>query len=734
MAVYAVTIFLSALLLFQVQLVIGKYILPWFGGTPAVWTTCMLFFQVLLMAGYAYSHLVATRLASRRQGLLHGALLAVSAALLVGQIALWGTPILPSADWKPDGSALPLARILAILTVGVGLPFFVLSTTSSLVQAWFNRMHPGRSPYRLYALSNAGSLLALLSYPFVVEPSLALRSQAMGWAAGYAVFAVLCGYLAVASARGGARSAGASVLAPAQENVPAPDAAGAPDGEGVHGGARPAVAHTIVTGDRGEEVRPTRLVRTLWLVLPAMGSVLLLATTNRICGDIGVVPLLWVLPLALYLVTFIVCFDRPGWYIRPAFVVAALVAAGGVAFVLFEPTGTLTFLPQVAAYGFALLVGCMICHGELVRLRPPPQHLTAYYLTLAAGGAAGGLFVGVVAPYVFDRLWELYIGYWGTTAALVVAMLRDRRSCLNGPHGWLWRHVARTAVTAVAIASVLAVPHFDPQSVRRVRNFYGILRVTDENVDDPDEHALVLYHGRIMHGSQLQDPELRRRPNTYYTERSGAGLAILNHPARALGPDGRGHMKIGVVGLGTGTLAAYGRKGDTIKFYEINPAVVGLSRGSGASFTYLNDSPANIEIVMGDARLSLEKEPPQQFDVLALDAFSGDAVPVHLLTAEAFKVYLKHLAPDGILAVHTSNTFLNLDRVVQTAADYWNLWYIAVDSPIDKEGVYMATWMLLTRSDDVLNAPDILMTFTNAPVEPARLWTDDYSNLLEVLR
>jgi hypothetical protein len=294
--------------------------------------------------------------------------------------------------------------------------------------------------------------------------------------------------------------------------------------------------------------------------------------------------------------------------------------------------------------------------------------------------------------------------------------------------------VARTAVTAVAIASVLAVPHFDPQSVRRVRNFYGILRVTDENVDDPDEHALVLYHGRIMHGSQLQDPELRRRPNTYYTERSGAGLAILNHPARALGPDGRGHMKIGVVGLGTGTLAAYGRKGDTIKFYEINPAVVGLSRGSGASFTYLNDSPANIEIVMGDARLSLEKEPPQQFDVLALDAFSGDAVPVHLLTAEAFKVYLKHLAPDGILAVHTSNTFLNLDRVVQTAADYWNLWYIAVDSPIDKEGVYMATWMLLTRSDDVLNAPDILMTFTNAPVEPSRLWTDDYSNLLEVLR
>ena len=716
MAVYAVTIFLSALLLFQVQLVIGKYILPWFGGTPAVWTTCMLFFQVLLMAGYAYSHVVATRLTARRQGWVHGVLLAVSAALLVGQLLVWRTPILPSAEWKPDGAALPLARILAILVVGVGLPFFVLSTTSSLVQAWFSRTHPGRSPYRLYALSNAGSLLALLSYPFVVEPSLALRSQAMGWAAGYVVFAVLCGYLAVASARGGARGAGGSVLAPAQENAPAPAASGAP------------------AGGRGEEVRPTFLVRTLWLVLPAFGSVLLLATTNRICGDIGVVPLLWVLPLALYLVTFIVCFDRPGWYVRPVFVVAALVAAGGVAFVLFEPTGTLTFLPLIAAYGFALLVGCMICHGELVRLRPAPQHLTAYYLTLAAGGAVGGLFVGVVAPYVFDRLWELYIGYWGTTAALVVAMLRDRGSCLNGRHGWLWRHVARTAVTAVAIASVLAVPYFDPQAVRRIRNFYGILRVEEENADDPQEHALVLRHGRIMHGSQFQDPALRHTPTTYYTEESGVALAILNHPARAVGPDGRSHMRIGVVGLGTGTLAAYGRAGDTIRFYEINAAVVGLSQGRGASFTYLDDSPARIEIALGDARLSLEREPPQQFDVLAIDAFSGDAVPVHLLTVEAFQAYLRHLAPGGVLAVHTSNTFLDLDRVVQAQADHLGLRVVAMDSPIDKEEQYWATWMLLVRDGHVLDAPAIRAAPHNDRVKSVRLWTDDYSNLLEVLR
>jgi len=484
----------------------------------------------------------------------------------------------------------------------------------------------------------------------------------------------------------------------------------------------------------GEEVRPTLLVRTLWLVLPAFGSVLLLATTNRICGDIGVVPLLWVLPLALYLVTFIVCFDRPGWYVRPAFVVAALAAAGGVAFVLFEPTGTLTFFPLIAAYGFALLVGCMICHGELVRLRPAPQHLTAYYLTLAAGGAVGGLFVGVVAPYVFDHLWELYIGYWGTTAALVAAMLRDRQSCLNSRHGRQWRFVAWAAVMAVAIASALAVPHFDPQGVCRVRNFYGILRVEEFNADNPEEHERVLYHGRIMHGSQYQDPALRHKPNTYYTERSGVALAILNHPAHALGPGGRGHMRIGVVGLGAGTLAAYGRAGDTVRFYEINAAVVGLSQGRSARFTYLDDSPARIEIALGDARLSLEREPSQQFDVLAIDAFSGDAVPVHLLTVEAFQVYLRHLAPGGVLAVHTSNTFLDLDRVVQAQADHLGLRVVAMDSPIDKEEQYWATWMLLVRDGYALDVPAIRDAPQNDRVKSVRLWTDDYSNLLEVLR
>jgi spermidine synthase len=420
--------------------------------------------------------------------------------------------------------------------------------------------------------------------------------------------------------------------------------------------------------------------------------------------------------------------------VRPVFVAAALVAAGGVAFVLFEPTGTLTFLPQIAAYGLALLMGCMICHGELVRLRPAPQHLTAYYLTLAAGGAVGGLFVGVVAPYVFDRLWELYIGYWGTTAALVVAMLRDPRSCLNGPRGWPWRFVAWAAVTAIAVASLLVVPHFDPQSVRRIRNFYGILRVEEENADDPEEHALVLYHGRIMHGSQFQDPALRRTPGTYYAEDSGVALAILNHPARAVGPDGRGHMRIGVVGLGAGTLAAYGRAGDTIRFYEINPAMVGLSQGRGASFTYLDDSPARIEIALGDARLSLEREPPQQFDVLAIDAFSGDAVPVHLLTVEAFQAYLRHLAPGGVLAVHTSNTFLDLDRVVQAQADHRGLRVVAMDSPIDTEERYWATWMLLVRDGHALDAPAIRAAPHNDRVKSVRLWTDDYSNLLEVLR
>jgi SAM-dependent methyltransferase len=715
MAVYGVTIFLSALLLFQVQLVIAKYILPWFGGTPAVWTTCMLFFQVLLLAGYAYAHLVVTRLKPRLQGYVHAVVVAASVAMLAEQLSLWQTPILPGPGWKPTSGDFPILHILTVLTVGVGLPFFVLSTSSSLLQAWCSRAMPGRPVYRLYALSNAGSLLALVTYPFVVEPQLPLRWQAAGWAGLYTMYAALCVWLALRATKAGTLE---PTLPNAGSQVP-----NLPSGQ-----AGPAVDSSYV--------EPTRLVRTLWFLLPAAGSVLLLATTNAMCEDIAVVPLLWVLPLALYLLSFIICFDRPAWYHRAAFTTAAVVAVGLLVAVIAGAFKNLNLAGPIAAFALVLFACCMICHGETARLKPPTRHLTAFYLTVAAGGAAGGLFVGVVAPNLFSRLWEFYIGLFLTGLGLGLAMLRDRSSCLYGRRRWYWRYTTVLVIVALAIGPLGLVAHGMSGTLRLVRNFYGILRVTDYNPHNKEVKATTLYHGRILHGLQYRDPALRNKPTEYYAVDSGVGLAILNHPARALGPDGRGHMRVGIVGLGAGTLAAYGRPGDVYRFYDINPAVVTFSYGPRRVFTFIEDSPATVDVVMGDARLSLEHQEPQDFDVLALDAFSGDAVPVHLLTLEAFEGYLRHLRPGGVLAVHVSNLYLDLGRVVQTAAERLGLASGLVERPSHSEQDWGSGWVLVTRDELFFEIPAI----QEAAVRPepgtalARPWTDDYSNLLEVLR
>ena len=690
MGLHAVTIFLSAFLLFQVQPLIGKCILPWFGGTSAVWTTCMSFFQVLLLGGYAYAHIVRTRLSTRGQVTVHiGVLLAAAALVAFLRIA-------PLEMWKPQAAGDPTWLILAALATSVGLPYFALAATSPLVQAWFSVVQPGKSPYRLYAVSNAGSLLALASYPPLVEPTLRLRMQEDVWSALFVWFAFLCGACAVLLWRAG----------PTQTTAAEAPAASAP------------------------APRPGLMQYGFWLALPACGSAMLLAVTNQMCSDVGVVPDLWVLPLAIYLVSFILCFQSDRLYRRWLF--WPLLAGGGAAATSLLYGGVdVPIVLQVSGYSFVLFACCMVCHGELARLKPDPRRLTAYYLTMSAGGAIGGMLVALVAPLVFTAYFELHVALG---ACFVLAALVFWWEAIHTPR---WRRrwayplvgVATVAVPIVIISGLVTEAGTEQkEALSASRNFYGILTVTEYYPDDPDMHYYSLCHGRILHGNQYVDPGRRLEPTTYYGNDTGVALAIR------YGCEGAG--KVGVVGLGTGTIAAHGRPGAVYRFYEINPAVRALSAQAKTSrFTYLADSRAKCEVVLGDARLSMEREEPQQYDVLALDAFSSDAIPVHLLTQEAFAIYLKHLKkPSGVLAVHISNRYLDLEPLVLGLADQLNLGAAVMESQDDDaNNLIGSTWVLVTANRAFLDYPEIMNA--SRPAAAARIvWTDDYSNLFRLVK
>jgi hypothetical protein len=765
MLVFALTIFLSAFLLFQIQPLIGKAILPWFGGAPAVWTTCMLFFQLLLLGGYAYAHGVASRLSPRAQRRLHVAFLLAAVLGLAAGAVFSGSPVLPAPGWKPSDPSHPVLRILAVLSLAVGLPYFLLATTGPLLQAWFARVHPGASPYRLFALSNAGSLLGLATYPFLIEPRLPLHAQGTVWAAGFAAFAACCAVCAGRFARSGE-----------------------------------AVAAGVPATDAEPEAAPSVQRRLLWFALAACASAMLLAATNQICQEVASFPFLWVLPLSLYLLSFILCFEREGFYRRGVFGPAFVVALGTAALVLSQ--GFLVSLPkQVAAHTFALFAVCIVCHGEVARGKPGPRHLTAFYLMISAGGAAGGLLVAIVAPRVFNGFWEYHWTLWAAGLLAIVVLVLDPGSWLRVGRPWPAlatllatlvlaaavrrgeifeavvsffsrgvfagaRHAALVAGVVLLAAAALwftrafwwrpGQPYFaagclvlslalmgtvllsDVEDFRRdavllTRNFYGVLTVEEENKEFPEMHLLKLRNGRIVHGFQYVTPAKRDHPTSYYSPRSGVGLAILKHPHRDLG------LRIGVVGLGVGTVASFARLGDTVRFYDINPEVVRLSLGEPRVFTYVADCMGKVEVVPGDARLSLERElrerKPQGFDVLVVDAFSSDSIPVHLLTREAMAVYIAHLAsPDGILVIHISNRYLELKPVVRALADAFACDASLVD--VSDDGSYWgSTWVLLAPQGDVLARSGIDDDAEELePNKVVRLWTDDYSNLFQVVK
>ncbi len=683
MPLYAVTIFLSAFLLFLLQPVMAKQILPWFGGSAAVWTTCLVFFQTALLAGYAYSDALVHRFARRAQLKVHAALLVVSLALL---------PIIPGPHWKPAGTEDPSWLILGLLTVTIGLPYFLLSTTSPLVQAWFARARPGASPYRLFALSNFASMLALVGYPFLLEPWAPTRAQALGWSGGYALFVVLCIAAGVVSIR--------QSRAPAIRSI----------GGAAATAARPPAADA-------DDLPPSAARQRLWCTLAATGSMLLLAISNHITQNIAAVPLLWIAPLALYLLTFILCFDASGWYRAEMFRAMLAAAIGVMGWTLADSRLTHELALQLGVFLGGLFIACMFCHGELVRLKPAPRYLTRFYLMISLGGAIGAVAVGIVAPLVLPAHFEL-AGALVLCAALLLWQVR-REPVAYGV-------IALVAALVAIGAGGWSIREFYDNTRFATRNFYGVLRVQlygEEN--DPNRH-LSLVHGTILHGSQYLAPNLKRQPSTYYSSTSGIGRAIESlHPSTT-------PIKVGVIGLGTGTIAAYGSTGDVYRFYEINPAVVAIAR---RDFTYLSESEATIEIALGDARLSLEREPPQNFDVLAIDAFSSDSIPLHLITYEALAVYLRHIKPDGIVAFHVSNRFLDLVPVVEALARAHGLAVTHVRDEPEEAIANLSDWVLLAKDPARLEREPI--GEAAEPIEPRpdwRLWTDDFNNLVQVLR
>ncbi len=666
---HAATIFASAFLLFLVQPIVSKHILPWFGGSASVWATCLVFFQTLLLLGYAYADQVGRRLAATRQVGLHAVLLAASLLVL---------PVLASSAWKPGGNEDPGLYILLLLSSTVGLPYLMLSTTGPLVQSWAAQSGQGPRVYRLYSLSNLASMLALLGYPFLIEPWLPLAAQSSIWSAIYAGFSVLC----VAS--------GITLIR----------------------GARPAQAPAATLNDR-TTAAPTLRMQAMWIALSAMGSWLLLAITNHITQNIAVIPFLWIVPLTLYLLSFVLCFESDRWYHRTLFLPLMFAAFAVGAYGLVQPDFSLHLKVALPLYCAVLFIGCMVMHGELASLRPPTRYLTRFYLALSLGGAAGGMLVGLVAPRVLPSFYELGIGF--VLVALLVAALQRRRRLMC---------VAALLFSACFAVALWAQVSGDLASTHLLqRNFYGRLLVRDvSGTDGAPVRRLV--HGTILHGEEYLGGTYQGRPTTYYGPSSGIG--------RLLTATSGTPRNVGIVGLGTGTLAAYGQAGDRFRFYDIDPAVVAVAR---KEFGFLRNSRAEIQTVLGDARLRLEQEAPNDFDVLAIDAFSGDSIPVHLITREALAIYRRHLKEDGVIAFHVSNRFLALAPVVARLAAEQNMHAVLVSDANPAKPSTSSDWVLVARSKDLLMHPGIVDAAVAPPSIPGLgVWTDDSNNLFKILK
>ncbi len=679
LGIFIVTIFVSAFLLFQVQPMLARFVLPWFGGTPTVWTICMLFFQVFLFLGYAYAHALRRWASIPWQAGIHTVLLCVALTFL---------PIMPDPSWRGLDNLAPTITILLLLSSTVGVPYFLLSSTGPLLQVWFAHSHVDRSPYPLYAVSNGGSFLALLSYPFVIEPLFPVSQQVSIWSGFYVTFALMCAaigvYVAFFQKRETVEVSGSAVVVP----------------------------------------DITWTTRVVWVMLPAAASLILLSMTTHITQDIAAVPLLWVIPLSLYLLSFILCFESDRWYNSKKYGFALTVAIfASLLQVLVLKNSYPLF--GVGLYCGFLFISCMICHGELVKLRPDPDRLTSFYLSVAAGGALGGIFVGVFAPLIFETYVEVQICFVIFLLLILFADSENPESLLKEKKGTLRHAISGACFLVVAVTLFSVFAKSDP-GAQASRNFYGVLTKSEVDVGDGTKMRR-LAHGRILHGLQYLSDDRLDEPTSYYSRQTGVGhLLKIDLPELAT-------RKIGVVGLGVGTLAAYGKETDDFRFYEINPDVTEYAEND---FSFLSRSKAQTEVVPGDALISMENEAPQNYDILVLDAFSGDAIPVHLLTREAFSVYLKHIAEGGAIAIHISNKYFDLRPVLWALSDELGFKSVYFASPYDlSENVGSVKWIVMTKSDRLIDAleQDPYTVPRDQGIQPV-LWTDDYSNVFGVLK
>ncbi|MBB5345006.1 fused MFS/spermidine synthase [Tunturibacter empetritectus] len=667
---YGTTIFLGAFLLFLVEPMAAKQLLPVLGGSSAVWLTCLVFFQITLLLGYLYAHWITRCQATTWRRHVYLVTLVAAAVLLIAQ------KIVPAESVQGVGH--PVTTIFSTLAFTIGLPFLLLSATSPLLQVWLQRARGGNIPYRLFALSNFGSLLALIAYPFVVEPHLTLKLQRSLWSFGFLLYAALCATIT--------------------RQLPAP----APTG--------------TIEETQAPAPAPAR-AKWLWFLLPMAAAMQLSAVTSHLTVNIAAIPLLWMLPLAIYLLTFILAFESPALYRRGIVVRLLVVMLAGLGYAISKTDVSLPIGIAILFFLAECFLAGLFCHAETYALRPDrPTETTLFYLLIAAGGAAGTFFIGIASPIIFSANYDLAISFFVTAALAIIVTWSD---------GWPQRLLWSTAALLLLFFAIMLHTAYAREAILEVRNFYGTLRVK-QMVGPHGGTERMLLNGTIQHGTQLFAPGLTRTPTTYYADNSGIGLSL--HYCCGSRP-----RNIAVIGLGTGTIATYGTANDSIRFYEINPLVRPIAQNL---FTYLRDSPAQITFADGDARTSLTQESRQNFDVIAIDAFSGDAIPLHLLTIEAIALYKKHLAPNGILAFHVSNQYLNLAPEIAQLARAANMKAKLIESqPDDSLGAYRATWILLTSSPTFFDQPELAAAASAVPTD-ARLhtWTDDYSSILPILQ
>ncbi len=663
-------VFLASFLLFLVEPIAAKQLLPVFGGSAAVWITCLVFFQTALLVAYLYAHW----LAHRSQWILHFALLLLAAASAIA----WSMQTLD----RSRSAQHPVWSIFAALGLSIGLPFLMLGATSPLLQVWLARLETRGIPYRLFALSNLASLLALALYPTVIEPHLTLKAQRLAWCCGFAAFALISATLTWRTR---------SVNHAPDEPATAGDSAG----------TSTPLAHKL-----------------LWVLLPMGAAMQLSAVTSYLTQNLAAIPLLWILPLAVYLMTLILAFQFPRLLPRGIVVRFLVVMLAGLGYMLSQVDVSVPLRIGLVFFLVEVFFACLFLHTETYALRPQrSRESTLFYLLFAGGGALGSFLIGIASPLVLSFNYDLALTFF-VTALLAIAV--------TWSSGWTQRMLWSTASVLLLVLVVMLHVAYQRNTPLAVRNFYGSLRVRQSLSAYPGSILRTLTNGSIQHGTQIFSPELRKTLTTYYAEDSGVGLALrfcCHDRAR----------NVGVVGLGVGTIAAYGKTGDRIRFYEINPAVTPIAQNL---FTYLRESGAEISIVEGDARSSLAHEQPQNFDVLVIDAFSGDAIPLHLLTTEAMSLYKRHLAPGGILAFHISNQHVDLEPEIALLARDAGMGVRRVSSFANEQrGEFTATWMLATDSPSFFTQPEVAER-ARQPVEDsnARLWTDDYSSLLPLIR